>query len=161
MGAQYGSHWPATVLVGLCATSVMKCFRYPNPIRTAAGLPALKSHGPVGTWIPACRRRAGDVREDNANNVDAAGAAIESRVPVRLCTTWQQPCQAVRQPQGQCQGNQHHRREVERAKGIEPSALAWEARVLPLYDAREGRYSTPLVPLSTTAKADSGQSACL
>ena len=26
--------------------------------------------------------------------------------------------------------------EVERAKGIEPSALAWEARVLPLYDAR-------------------------
>jgi tRNA-2-methylthio-N6-dimethylallyladenosine synthase len=34
---------------------------------------------------------------------------------------------------------------VERAKGIEPSALAWEARVLPLYDAREGRYCTPLV----------------
>jgi hypothetical protein len=25
---------------------------------------------------------------------------------------------------------------MERAKGIEPSALAWEARVLPLYDAR-------------------------
>ena len=27
-------------------------------------------------------------------------------------------------------------REVERAMGIEPTALAWEARVLPLYDAR-------------------------
>ena len=26
---------------------------------------------------------------------------------------------------------------LERANGIEPSALAWEARVLPLYDARE------------------------
>ena len=25
---------------------------------------------------------------------------------------------------------------LERANGIEPSALAWEARVLPLYDAR-------------------------
>ena len=25
---------------------------------------------------------------------------------------------------------------VERAMGIEPTALAWEARVLPLYDAR-------------------------
>ena len=34
--------------------------------------------------------------------------------------------------------------EVERAKGIEPSALAWEARVLPLYDARAGHYSTSL-----------------
>jgi hypothetical protein len=42
---------------------------------------------------------------------------------------------------------------VERAKGIEPSALAWEARVLPLYDAREGRHSTLLVALATTAKA--------
>ena len=28
------------------------------------------------------------------------------------------------------------RRKVERAMGIEPTALAWEARVLPLYDAR-------------------------
>ena len=27
---------------------------------------------------------------------------------------------------------------VERAMGIEPTALAWEARVLPLYDARSG-----------------------
>ena len=27
-------------------------------------------------------------------------------------------------------------KEVERAMGIEPTALAWEARVLPLYDAR-------------------------
>jgi hypothetical protein len=26
--------------------------------------------------------------------------------------------------------------------GIEPTALAWEARVLPLYDVREGRNST-------------------
>jgi hypothetical protein len=26
--------------------------------------------------------------------------------------------------------------------GIEPTALAWEARVLPLYDARAGRYFT-------------------
>ena len=26
--------------------------------------------------------------------------------------------------------------------GIEPTALAWEARVLPLYDVREGRDST-------------------
>ena len=26
--------------------------------------------------------------------------------------------------------------------GIEPTALAWEARVLPLYDARESRNST-------------------
>ena len=25
--------------------------------------------------------------------------------------------------------------------GIEPTALAWEARVLPLYDAREGAHS--------------------
>ena len=39
---------------------------------------------------------------------------------------------------------------MERAKGIEPSALAWEARVLPLYDAREGRYSTTLRRFSTT-----------
>lgn len=30
---------------------------------------------------------------------------------------------------------------LERAMGIEPTALAWEARVLPLYDAREGRHS--------------------
>ena len=29
-------------------------------------------------------------------------------------------------------------RKVERAMGIEPTALAWEARVLPLYDARSG-----------------------
>ena len=26
--------------------------------------------------------------------------------------------------------------------GIEPTALAWEARVLPLYDARAARYFT-------------------
>ena len=26
---------------------------------------------------------------------------------------------------------------VERAKGVEPSSLAWEARVMPLYDARK------------------------
>ena len=31
---------------------------------------------------------------------------------------------------------QKRKRNLERAKGIEPSALAWEARVLPLYDAR-------------------------
>ena len=30
---------------------------------------------------------------------------------------------------------------VERAMGIEPTALAWEARVLPLYDARVAPYS--------------------
>jgi hypothetical protein len=29
---------------------------------------------------------------------------------------------------------------VERAMGIEPTAQAWEAWVLPLYDAREGRH---------------------
>jgi hypothetical protein len=29
------------------------------------------------------------------------------------------------------------RKPMERAMGIEPTALAWEARVLPLYDARE------------------------
>ena len=28
--------------------------------------------------------------------------------------------------------------EVERVMGIEPTALAWEARVLPLYDTRSG-----------------------
>lgn len=27
-------------------------------------------------------------------------------------------------------------KKMERAMGIEPTALAWEARVLPLYDAR-------------------------
>ncbi|VVD29938.1 protein of unknown function [Paraburkholderia dioscoreae] len=31
---------------------------------------------------------------------------------------------------------------LERAMGIEPTALAWEARVLPLYDARRARHST-------------------
>ncbi len=31
---------------------------------------------------------------------------------------------------------------VERAMGIEPTALAWEARVLPLYDARLMFYFT-------------------
>ena len=31
--------------------------------------------------------------------------------------------------------------EVERAMGIEPTAQAWEAWVLPLYDARKGRHS--------------------
>ena len=31
--------------------------------------------------------------------------------------------------------------QMERAMGIEPTALAWEARVLPLYDARAGRHS--------------------
>jgi len=31
---------------------------------------------------------------------------------------------------------------LERAMGIEPTALAWEARVLPLYDAREAHNST-------------------
>ena len=30
---------------------------------------------------------------------------------------------------------------LERAMGIEPTAQAWEAWVLPLYDAREGRHS--------------------
>ena len=30
------------------------------------------------------------------------------------------------------------REKMERAKGIEPSSLAWEARVMPLYDARTG-----------------------
>lgn len=40
--------------------------------------------------------------------------------------------------------------DVERAKGIEPSALAWEARVLPLYDARAGHYSTTVRVISTT-----------
>ena len=29
--------------------------------------------------------------------------------------------------------------QMERAMGIEPTALAWEARVLPLYDARSGQ----------------------
>lgn len=33
---------------------------------------------------------------------------------------------------------------VERAMGIEPTALAWEARVLPLYDARSGRQAAIL-----------------
>src|SRR6185437_799173 len=33
-------------------------------------------------------------------------------------------------------------RKVERAMGIEPTALAWEARVLPLYDARRAHNST-------------------
>ena len=32
-------------------------------------------------------------------------------------------------------------RVLERAMGIESTALAWEARVLPLYDAREDRHS--------------------
>ena len=32
--------------------------------------------------------------------------------------------------------NQHVRQGVERAMGIEPTAQAWEAWVLPLYDAR-------------------------
>jgi hypothetical protein len=37
---------------------------------------------------------------------------------------------------------------VERAMGIEPTALAWEARVLPLYDARaEVLGMLPLAPL--------------
>ena len=40
---------------------------------------------------------------------------------------------AVRSEQG---NKQKRKRNLERAKGIEPSALAWEARVLPLYDAR-------------------------
>lgn len=31
------------------------------------------------------------------------------------------------------------RKFMERAKGIEPSASAWEAEVLPLYDARSGQ----------------------
>lgn len=31
---------------------------------------------------------------------------------------------------------------LERAMGIEPTALAWEARVLPLYDARRAHYFT-------------------
>ena len=33
--------------------------------------------------------------------------------------------------------------DVERAMGIEPTALAWEARVLPLYDARSERLTPP------------------
>ena len=32
--------------------------------------------------------------------------------------------------------------------GIEPTALAWEARVLPLYDAREGCHSMALALIS-------------
>ena len=46
------------------------------------------------------------------------------------------------------------RGEVERAKGIEPSALAWEARVLPLYDAREGGHSTTPGHCSTMPKCE-------
>ena len=41
---------------------------------------------------------------------------------------------------------------LERAMGIEPTALAWEARVLPLYDARFGVSARILAytePLST------------
>ena len=40
-----------------------------------------------------------------------------------------------------CQG-QGFTCDLERAMGIEPTALAWEARVLPLYDARAGRLCT-------------------
>lgn len=31
---------------------------------------------------------------------------------------------------------------VERPAGVEPASLAWEARVIPIYDGRTGRYST-------------------
>ena len=34
--------------------------------------------------------------------------------------------------------------DMERAMGIEPTAQAWEAWVLPLYDARERRHSMRL-----------------
>ncbi len=38
--------------------------------------------------------------------------------------------------------------------GIEPTAQAWEAWVLPLYDAREGRHSTLLQSLTTSHAND-------
>ncbi len=37
---------------------------------------------------------------------------------------------------GACLNQRPARIRLERAMGIEPTALAWEARVLPLYDAR-------------------------
>jgi hypothetical protein len=43
--------------------------------------------------------------------------------------------------------------EVERAMGIEPTAQAWEAWVLPLYDARSGADS---MPAATGAATDAG-----
>ncbi|MBS1157322.1 MAG: hypothetical protein H6R07_3246 [Proteobacteria bacterium] len=39
---------------------------------------------------------------------------------------------------------------LERAMGIEPTALAWEARVLPLYDAREDPHSMRFAMLLAT-----------
>ena len=41
--------------------------------------------------------------------------------------------------------------QVERAKGVEPSSLAWEARVMPLYDAR-GYFQVALQPTSTASE---------
>lgn len=49
---------------------------------------------------------------------------------------------------------------LERANGIEPSALAWEARVLPLYDARSGRFGTATRPCSVTVDPHNRPSGC-
>jgi len=45
---------------------------------------------------------------------------------------------------------------MERAKGIEPSALAWEARVLPLYDARAVANYKPFGGVKATGPCGSG-----
>jgi hypothetical protein len=57
---------------------------------------------------------------------------------------------------------------LERAKGVEPSSLAWEARVMPLYDARVVEtafdrmfspaftFTLPFSPLASHAAFDGG-----
>ena len=34
---------------------------------------------------------------------------------------------------------------VERVAGVEPASLAWEARVIPIYDTRAGGYKSPAI----------------
>jgi hypothetical protein len=45
--------------------------------------------------------------------------------------------------------------------GVEPTSLAWEARVMPLYDARTGRDSTRVLRRSAIAEAGGWGEKCI
>jgi hypothetical protein len=48
---------------------------------------------------------------------------------------------------------------LERAMGIEPTSEAWEASILPLYDARSGGDSA-IIPKSALTRTDRDHKAC-
>jgi hypothetical protein len=80
-----------------------------------------------------------------AARVRAAGAALRAPEGATAATPYVTALSTKKPPSWRrlsCWNSADGQLNVERAMGIEPTALAWEARVLPLYDARRARYFT-------------------